>query len=73
LWHKIEECTRMGLQVQGIIAGAVAAIAHLEALRAKEGRFLFSPSAVFWWLEHCWDSANTLMPATGVSGRMKAV
>ena len=28
------------------------AIAHLEALRARGGRFLVIPSSAFWWLEH---------------------
>ena len=28
------------------------AIAHLEALRARGGRFLVIPSSASWWLEH---------------------
>jgi hypothetical protein len=41
----------------GIYAGyypvdSAAAIAHLEALRAKGGQFLLFPQPAFWWLEH---------------------
>jgi 2-polyprenyl-3-methyl-5-hydroxy-6-metoxy-1,4-benzoquinol methylase len=33
-------------------ADSAAAIAHLEALRAKGGQFLLFPQTAFWWLEH---------------------
>jgi glycosyltransferase involved in cell wall biosynthesis len=41
----------------GIYAGynpadSAAAIAHLEALRAKGGQYLLLPSTTLWWLEH---------------------
>jgi glycosyltransferase involved in cell wall biosynthesis len=41
----------------GVYAGyypsdSAAAIAHLEALRAKGGEFLVFPQSAFWWLEH---------------------
>ena len=36
------------------------AIAHLEALRARGGRFLVIPSSAFWWLEHYADLAHHL-------------
>ena len=36
------------------------AIAHLEALRARGGRFLVIPSSAFWWLEHYTDLAHHL-------------
>ena len=41
----------------GVYAGyyppnSAAAIAHLEALRAKGGEFLVFPQTSFWWLEH---------------------
>jgi hypothetical protein len=41
----------------GVYAGyypvdSAAAIAHLEALRAKGGQFLLFPQTAFWWLEH---------------------
>jgi GT2 family glycosyltransferase len=31
---------------------STAAIAHLEALRARGGQYLLLPSSAFWWLEH---------------------
>lgn len=42
---------------QGVYAGchpadSEAAIAHLEAVRARGGRFLLIPSTAFWWLEY---------------------
>jgi 2-polyprenyl-3-methyl-5-hydroxy-6-metoxy-1,4-benzoquinol methylase len=41
----------------GVYAGdhpvdSAAAIAHLEALRARGGDFLLFPATAFWWLEH---------------------
>jgi hypothetical protein len=33
-------------------ADSAAAIAHLEALRAKGGAFLIFPQTAFWWLDH---------------------
>ena len=36
------------------------AIAQLEALRARGGRFLVIPSSAFWWLEHYTDLAHHL-------------
>ena len=36
------------------------AIAHLEALRARGGRFLVIPSSASWWLEHYGDLARHL-------------
>jgi hypothetical protein len=33
-------------------ADSAAAIAHLEELRTKGGRYLVFPSTAFWWLEH---------------------
>jgi O-antigen biosynthesis protein len=36
------------------------AIAHLEALRARGGRFLVIPSSASWWLEHYAGLANHL-------------
>jgi hypothetical protein len=33
-------------------AGSVAAIAHLEALRAQGAEFFALPSPMFWWLDH---------------------
>jgi glycosyltransferase involved in cell wall biosynthesis len=33
-------------------ANSAEAIAHLEALRVKGGRFLLFPRTSFWWLEH---------------------
>jgi len=36
-------------------ADSAAAIAHLEALRAKGGNFLLFPNTAFWWLDHYKD------------------
>jgi hypothetical protein len=33
-------------------AGSTAAVAHLEALRAKGAEYLLFPATAFWWLEH---------------------
>src|SRR3972149_3001468 len=33
-------------------ADSAAAIAHLEALRARGGEFLLFPQTAFWWLDH---------------------
>jgi glycosyltransferase involved in cell wall biosynthesis len=42
---------------EGVYAGhnpanSAAAIAHLEAVRARGARYLLFPSTAFWWLEH---------------------
>src|SRR5262249_31354544 len=33
-------------------ADGPAAVAHLEAMRARGGRYLVLPSTAFWWLDH---------------------
>ena len=50
---------------QGVYAGyypadSAAAIAQLEALRAKGGQFLLFPSTAFWWLGHYEDFRHHL-------------
>jgi hypothetical protein len=36
----------------GNVADSAAAVAQLEALRAKGGQYLLLPEPAFWWLEH---------------------
>jgi hypothetical protein len=49
-WHfpQTEDGTHAGYYP----AASIAAIVHLEALRAKGAEFLLFPATGFWWLEH---------------------
>jgi hypothetical protein len=49
-WHFPQ--TEDGVYAGYYPADSTAAIAHLEALRAKGGEFLLFPITAFWWLEH---------------------
>jgi glycosyltransferase involved in cell wall biosynthesis len=49
-WHFPQ--TADGVYTGHYPADSAAAIAHLEALRAKGGDFLLFPSTALWWLEH---------------------
>jgi GT2 family glycosyltransferase len=49
-WHFPQ--TEDGTYAGHYPANSAAAIAHLEALRAKGADFLLFPNTAFWWLEH---------------------
>src|SRR5205085_730238 len=49
-WHFPQ--TEDGAYIGYHPADSVAAIAHLEALRAKGADYLLIPSPSLWWLEH---------------------
>jgi glycosyltransferase involved in cell wall biosynthesis len=49
-WHFPQ--TPEGLYAGYHPADSAAAIAHLEALRAKGGQYLLFPQTAFWWLDH---------------------
>lgn len=49
-WHFPQ--TEGGMYAGHYPADSGAAIAHLEALRAKGGDFLLFPNTAFWWLDH---------------------
>jgi 2-polyprenyl-3-methyl-5-hydroxy-6-metoxy-1,4-benzoquinol methylase len=65
-------------QADGVYAGhypadSAAAIAHLEALRAKGADFLLFPSTALWWLDHYADFRQHLESRYQVVARREGI
>ena len=57
-WHFPQ--TETGVYAGHYPADSLAAIEHLESLRARGANYLLFPNTAFWWLEHYAEFAQHL-------------